>query len=87
VHSDIYSVTMVHMAASFLSLQESICAERWFRAAWWGKRSCVPKYHFLTTLCTVHEATFGGGEALFNARLGNAIQNVPKPLSLQYGWD
>jgi hypothetical protein len=48
VHSDIYSVTMVHMAASFLSLQESICAERWFRAAWWGKRSCVPKYHFLT---------------------------------------
>jgi hypothetical protein len=37
VNSDVCSLLMIHIAASFLMLSEAVCAERWFRAAWWGK--------------------------------------------------
>jgi len=49
--------------------------------------SCNIPFH--VSLHTVHDATFGGGEALFasEARLNGVIQDVPKPPSLQYGWD
>jgi hypothetical protein len=54
VNSDVCSVIMVHMAASFLMLSEADCAERWFRAAWWGEghfSSCLAIFLFMY-LCT-----------------------------------
>lgn len=35
----------------------------------------------------VHEASFGGGQALFDARLGDYLEGVPRPPSMKYEWD
>jgi hypothetical protein len=35
----------------------------------------------------VHDASFGGGKALFEERLGDILSKVPVPPTIQYGWD
>ena len=48
-----------------------------------GKKSNL--MHFVSH--TVHDASFGGGKALFEARLGSMLRDVPLPPSMEYGWD
>ena len=39
------------------------------------------------TFHLVHEVSFGGGQALFNVRLGSFLEKMPVPSSIRYEWE
>jgi hypothetical protein len=48
--------------------------------------ACRNMADFIVALA-VHDASFGGGKALFEERLGGILSKVPVPPTIQYGWD
>lgn len=84
-HADISILNMIHIGGSFVSLEEMACAERWFRAAWWGTFQCITFVN-LNNLYTAHDAYYGGGKALFDARLGTLVGPM-YAVEMEYRWN